>query len=602
MMLFRSLVAFGLPSAVIALTLGPTYDYVIVGGGTAGMAVAGRLSASLPSASILVIEAGPEAFEEQTVFVPGMKGLALGGALDWGFTTTPQEGANGRVLSQNRGKVLGGSSAINLMTYDRAAAVEYDDWEGLGNDGWNWDAFQRAMLKAENFTGVNTEHYGQDGVGTSGPVKAVINRNIPAHQETWIPTMQGLGIEHNLESLNGSVNGVMYQPSSIDPDRWVRSYSANAYLPLSGPNLAIWTNTRVAKVNLKKAKCGAQHATGVTLTNGTTVAARREVILSAGSLQTPGLLELSGIGRKSVLSAAGIKQLVDLPGVGENLQDHIRLSTSYQLKDGFTSFDKLRYDPAFAAEELARYLAGNPGMYDYTGSAYAFANWAQALGDDAAADLLALAEAAVAEDASTANALKLKRMSDPQVPQLEIIFSDGYTGVKGYPAASSELFGANIFTLITAIMHPFSRGSVHIGSASVADNPVINPNYLSHEYDVEAAVQAVKYARKIAATEPMASLWTAEYEPGLEAAQTDDEIREYVRRTVLSIFHPVGTAAMLPKKDGGVVDARLRVYGTKNLRVVDASVMPVLISAHIATAVYGIAEMAAEMITSEAQR
>ncbi|KAM0324445.1 hypothetical protein ACHAQA_008227 [Verticillium albo-atrum] len=601
MMLLQPLLAVGLSSIVAAIG-DVTYDYVVVGGGTAGLAVASRLSEGLPSASILVIEAGPEGFDQRTIFIPGMKGLALGGPLDWGLVTTPQEGANGRVLTQARGKVLGGSSAINLMTYDRASAVEYDSWEGLGNEGWNWEAFQRVMLKSENFTGVNSEHYGQDGVGTSGPVKAVINRNIPLHQESWIPTMQALGIEHNLESLNGTVNGVMYQPSSIDPDRWVRSYSANAYLPLSGTNLEIWTNTRVAKVNLEKGKCGAQHATGVTLVNGTTVAARREVIVSAGSLQTPGLLELSGIGRESVLSAAGIKQLVDLPGVGENLQDHIRLQTSYQLKDNYTSFDKLRYDPAFAAEQLAAYLAGQPGMYDYTGSAYAFANWGQALGNEAAADLLTLAEAAVTDDNSTANTLKLQWMSDLEVPQLEVIFSDGYTGVKGYPAASNELYGAGFFTLITAIMHPFSRGSVHVRSSSVEDKPIIDPKYLSHEYDIEAAVRAVKYARKIAASEPMASLWTAEYEPGLEAAQTDAEIREYVRRTVLSIFHPVGTAAMLPRKDAGVVDARLRVYGTKNLRVVDASVMPVLISAHIATAVYGIAEMAAEMIIVDARK
>ncbi|KAK1992365.1 GMC oxidoreductase [Colletotrichum falcatum] len=576
------------------------YDYIVVGGGTAGVAVAVRISEGLPDAKVLLIEAGPAVWDEPKINVPGMKGSTLGTKYDWNFTTVPQPGVKSRSLPVNRGKVLGGSSALNLMTYDRAAVAEYDSWEDLGNPGWNWETMIAAMKKSENFTGINTDTYGSEGVGDSGPVKAVVNRIICEHQKTWIPTLNSLGIETNLESLGGNPLGVMYQPSSIDPAHYNRSYSANAYVPIAGPNLVILPDTTVAKVNLEvdAADPTLQRASGVTLRDGTVIQARKEVILSAGSVQSPGLLELSGIGQASVLEASGIKQLIDLPGVGENLQDHLRIQSSYQLKPAYTSFDILRSNAAFAAEQLALWNAGQVSLYDYTGSGYTFSTWAQAIGNDSR--LVALAEQAAGEDASIVDKKKLEFLSDSSVPQLEVIFSDGYTGVKGYPAAASPLFGKGFFSLIAVVMHPMSRGSIHINPADTAGKPIIDPNYLAHEHDLEAVVQAIKYCRKIAQTEPMNQIWESEYEPGLDAVQTDEQWKQFALNTTLSIFHPVGTCSMLPKKDGGVVDADLRVYGTSNLRVVDASIIPLLISAHIQTAVYGIAEIAAERIIAHA--
>ncbi|KAF4785387.1 GMC oxidoreductase [Colletotrichum scovillei] len=534
-----------------------TYDYIVVGGGTAGVAVAARLSEGLPASKILLIEAGPAVWDEPKINVPGMKGSTLATKYDWNFTTVPQTNVNSRTFTVNRGKVLGGSSALNLMSYDRAAAAEYDGWEALGNPGWNWETMIAAMKKSENFTGINTDTYGSEGVGDSGPVKAVINRIIPEHQKTWIPTMNALGIESNLESLGGDPLGVMYQPSSIDPTHYNRSYSANAYVPIAGSNLEILSGTMVIKVNLGKATSNSNllAATGVTLSDGTVISAKKEVILSAGSIQSPGLLELSGIGQSSVLNASGIEQVIDLPGVGENLQDHLRIQSSYQLKGNFTSFDILRSNATYAAKQLALWNAGQK---------------------------------------------KLEFMTDPSIPQLEVIFSDGYTGVKGYPASTSPLFGEGFFTLIAAIMHPLSRGNIHINPVNTTGKPVINPNYFAHEHDLEAAVQAIKYCRKIATTEPMRSIWENEYEPGLDVVQTDEQWKQFALNTTLSIFHPVGTCSMLPKEDGGVVDSDLKVYGTSNLRVVDASVIPLLISAHVQTAVYGIAEIAAERIIADA--
>jgi len=570
---------------------------IVVGGGTAGLALSTRLSQRLPNSKILVIEAGEEALGEDRINIPGRKGSTLGTKYDWNFTTVAQDGAGGRVLAQNRGKVLGGTSALNLLTYDRASEREYDGWKEVGNPEWGWDSFVKRMQKSENFTSANSQFYsGAEDVGRNGPIRGTINRFIPSHQNAWIPTVKSLGIPENKHSFNGDLIGVFYSPSSINPTHYTRSYSANEYLPLAGTNLKVLPQTRVAKVNFEK--LGSSYkATGVTLQDGSVLKAKKEVILSCGSFQSPGLLEASGIGRADILSAANITKLIDLPGVGENLQDHIRVQSSYQLKDNYTSFDILRYNQTFAAEQLQLWRDDKLSMYDYTGSAYAFMNWAQA-GNDSSA-LLAAARAAVGTSTAPADVKHLAWLSDPKVPQLEVIMSDGYTGVKGYPATGTPLYGKGFFALIAAVMHPLSRGSVHINPADPLGKPVIDPNYLSNEYDLKAAIAGIKKCRQIAQTKPLADVWVAEYEPGLDAVKTDEEWRAYVLANTLSIYHPVGTCAMLPKAKGGVVDSKLKVYGTKNLRVVDASIIPVLISAHIQTAVYGIAEMAADMITED---
>ncbi|KAH7308842.1 choline dehydrogenase [Rhexocercosporidium sp. MPI-PUGE-AT-0058] len=571
------------------------YDYIIVGGGTAGLAVSTRLSQGLPNSKILVIEAGPSALDELNINIPGKKGTTLGTKYDWNFTTTPQEGLKNRVLSQNRGKVLGGSSALNLMTYDRSSEKEYNGWEEVGNPGWNWKKFLKMMNRSQNLTSANTEWYGDAGESKNGPIRATINRFIPSQQAGWIPALNALGVKTNKEYLGGNLLGASYSPSSIDPTHYNRSYSANGYLPLAGAKHTVLTNNRVAKINLKKVR-QSYTATGVTLTDGTIIAARQEVILSAGSFQSPGLLELSGIGKKSVLEGAGIAQMIDLPAVGENLQDHVRIQTSYQLKDNFTSFDILRYNTTYAAEQLQLWIDGKDSMYDYTGSAYTFQTWDQAGEDNS--KFIKLAKEAIGDSSRPADKKMLQWLSDQTVPQLEVIGSDGYTGLQGYPAIGTPLYGKGFWTFIAAVMHPLSRGSVHINATDPLGKPVIDPNYLSNEHDVQAAIAAAKKCREIALTPPMRDVWVSEYEPGLDRVNTDAEWRDFVLNTTLSIFHPLGTCSMLPKKDGGVVDSNLKVYGTTNLRVVDASIIPVLISGHLQTAVYGIAEMAAEIIIS----
>jgi choline dehydrogenase-like flavoprotein len=538
---------------------------------------------------VLVIEAGPDGRQEPGITIPGRKGSTLGGKYDWNFTTVAQPNANNRVYAQNRGKVLGGSSALNLMTWDRTSVAELDAWEALGNKGWNWKNLYAAMLKVETFQ--PSPEYGTEGVGKTGPIKTLINRIFPRHQATWIPTLNNLGLPTNRESLNGNPVGVSTQPSNINPN-YTRSY-APEYLKLAGQNLALKLDIRVAKVNFKETT-----ATGVTLENGTVITARREVILSAGSFQTPGLLELSGIGNTTLLKKLGIPVVKDLPSVGENFQDHIRIQTSYQLKPEYPSFDVLR-NTTRATAELALYNADHVSLYDYTASGYAYFPWSIVSNatDAKFRDL-------VQGDKSLTSAVDKVKQSyysptlSKTVPQLEVIFSDGYTGLKGYPAATSPLFGIGTFALIGVVQHPLSKGNVHINSRNISDKPVINPNYLSHPYDLQAATNLAKFLRTIASSKPMSDVWTAEYEPG-NAVQTDEDWKNYALNNTLSIYHPIGTAALLPEKSGGVVDSNLKVYGTKGLRVVDASIIPLLPSAHIQTLVYGIAERAAELIISQ---
>lgn len=498
----------------------------------------------------------------------------------------------------NRGKVLGGTSAINLLCWDRPSVADYDAWESFGNPTWNWNNMLRAMLKVENFTGINTSTYGSEGVGTGGPIDTVVNRAQPTQQTYWIPTLTQLGFPHNLNSLGGNPLGVELQPSNIDQTGYVRKYSANAYLPEAGSNLEVRDITLVNRVLFSKHS--RLRATGVELNSGLEIKAKKEVILSAGTVQSPGILERSGIGQRRVLAAAGIDVLHELSGVGENLQDHVRIANSFQLRENYTSFDFLRVNATFAAEQLALYDAGLASLYDFTGSAYLFTTWQKAFGPEIAGHLANLAKSAAGNTPSKDDQRKLRYLTTPlgdNVPQLEIIFSDGYTGVVGYPATNATLYGKGFFTLIAGLQHPFSKGSIHINSTQPAANPLINPNYLSNEYEMEALIQIVRFNRRIATTYPLSQSWVAEYEPGA-AVQSDEEIKDYIRRTVASLYHPVGTCAMLPLEDGGVVDSELRVYGTENLRIVDASIMPSLVPGHIQTGVYATAERAADFIVS----
>ncbi|CAA9964970.1 hypothetical protein CFE70_007983 [Pyrenophora teres f. teres 0-1] len=571
-----------------------SFDFIIIGGGTAGSVVATRLSQSLPQYCVLVVEAGPDGRNVEGIYIPGLRGSIFGSVYDWSLPTVPQPAANNRTIVHRRGKVLGGSSALNLMVWDRATVKEYDAWEELGNPGWGWESMYPAMLKSENFQRRNgSAQYGTDGVGYGGPIQVALAEDPPPQLQACVPTLMNLGVQENLESLNGSSLGVMYQPAMYRVSNHTRSYSAD-YLARASDNLVILFNTTIQKVQLNKS---GSKATGVVLTNGKIITAKKEVVISAGSLLSPKILELSGIGKKAVLENAGIEQLIELPGVGENLQDHIRTQTTYELKPDILGVDVLKYDAARAALELDLWKRNQTSLYQYAGNCYGFLKWKQALGDDK--ELVQLANQS-ANHSNVVDEKKLALITDSslEAPDLEVLFSDGYTGTAGYPRNGTLGYGKQYATLLVGVQHPFARGSVHINSSDPSTAPLINPRYLSTPYDLESLKAAVKYTRKLSNTAPFKDVWISEFDPGM-STQTDAQWETYVRDNVGTFYHPLGTCAMLPKKDGGVVDPQLRVYGVKNLRVVDASIMPMIVSAHIQTAVYGIAERAAEMMVAE---
>ena len=551
-----------------------------------------------------MIEAGPYAPYEDGINIPGMKGSTLGTKFDWNFTSIPQSALLGRTITQSRGKVLGGSSAVNLLIWDRASKPEYDAWEEVGNPGWNWNSMIEAMNKAENFTNPGPPIYtGDTGYGTAGPINAVIDRYIPKQQDTWIPTLESLGVAFNSEWLDGENVGVAYHASAIDPTHYNRSYSAVEYLPLAGSNLDVMTDTEVAKIDLEQSS-GGYRAVGVTLLNSHRIKATKEVVLSAGVIKSAQLLELSGIGSSDILQAAGVESKIELPGVGENLQDHPRIQASYLLKESYISLDWLRSGhPEYAAQQLALWQAGKFSQYDYAASGYSYQNWSSILGEESS-NLVNTARRVAAEMNSVVDDKKLEFLTNatltPGIAQVEIIFSDGYFGSKGYPAEDSPLYGRSFTTLIGGIMHPLARGSVHINSSDASVQPVYDPAFASNDYDFQAVVAMMKWIRTIANTAPFSDVWESEYEPGLEVVpETDNEAewQTYVRNNTNTFYHPVGTCAMLPKDNGGVVDSNLLVYGTQNLRVVDASVIPILLSAHPQTGIYGIGERAADIIS-----
>ncbi|ETS75972.1 hypothetical protein PFICI_12916 [Pestalotiopsis fici W106-1] len=578
------------------------YDYVIVGGGTAGATLASRLSLGLPDKSILLIEAGHSALDEPKINIPGLHGSTIGGPYDWNMTTLPQKSMNDRVLPLPRGRVLGGTSALNYMLWNRASSADYDAWEELGNDGWNWESMSQYMTKSEDFTNNNLTEAGSEVRGDEGPIHTTIGRYMPQHRFMWRDSLENLGIQRNIDSLGGYPCGVSFQPGSVDAKTWARSYSANAYLPLAGSNLEVLLDTRVARINLEKSSDNCVNAAGVVLEDGTIIPATEEVILSAGTLQSPGLLELSGIGGKEVLDSAGIEQVIDLPGVGENLQDHVAIPYVFKLKDGLTSSDKLKFNTTFAAEQLALWKNQEFTIYDELLDAVSLLNYKQAFGNDSDSALLRLAQDEIGQSSNILDQKKLELLANDNVAKVEMVFVDEYLGAKSYPIPTSLDYGSNYVTMVTALMHNLNRGSVHITSSNISIHPAIDPNHLTHEHDIQVLVELGKFARKVAQTEPLKSVLAGEYEPGPAVGGSDESWRGFAQETAISFFHLASTCAMLPRDQGGVVDPELRVYGTRNLRVVDASIMPLLVPAHTQATTYGIAEKAAVLIIEGAKQ
>ncbi|RPD56268.1 aryl-alcohol-oxidase from pleurotus Eryingii [Lentinus tigrinus ALCF2SS1-7] len=563
------------------------YDYIIVGGGAAGGVLANRLSED-SSKKVLLIEAGSSDYNNTNIQVPWLAPLLTHSQFDWNYTTTPQEALNNRSVGYARGKVLGGSSSINYMIYTRGSEDDWNRYANLtGDDGWNWDSALNYAKKLENFTNsanvasanskfVQTVH------STKGPVGVGLPQVTLPIDQLALNAQQELSSEfkYNQDLNSGDMTGMSWTPFAIQ--NGARSNSARDYIQpaLSRSNLDVLVNTQVVKVLQTGTDGDTPIVNGVQFTSGPNeklynLTANQEVILSAGAIGTPQILLLSGIGPADQSKALGIESIVDLPDVGQNMQDHPLLTTNFQVSSNDT-LDNLTLNATFQAEQLALWTNNRTG--DFTLGACNSWAW-QRLAD---------------------NDTVFQNVTDPSAgsksPHFQLIWSDLYIAFGGgaFPQG-------HFLTLISNLYTPMSRGNLTLNTTDPFTYPIINPGLLSDEagFDIHTMREALKAGRRFLGANAWKDWIISEYGASANAT-TDDAIDEYIRANALVVNHVSGTVAMgksgSTKKGDGALNPDLTVKGVKGLRVVDASAFPIIPAAHTMVPTYILAERAADLV------
>ena len=524
-----------------------TFDYVIVGAGPAGCLLANRLSAN-PDVSVLLLEAGGQD-NYPWIHIPVGYLFCIGNPrTDWCFKTEAQPGLKGRSLSYPRGKVLGGCSSINGMIYMRGQAADYDGWAAQGNVGWGWKDVLPLFRLSEN-------HYGGDSEahGGKGEWRVELQRYRWPILDAFRSAAAQCGVDSIDDFNTGDNQGCGY--FQVNQRAGIRWNSAKAFLrpALKRRNLTVLTGVQVDKLVVDNGRAGAVSARHEG--NQVLYTARREILLCAGAIGSPGILQRSGIGPRPLLERLGITVQHELPGVGGNLQDHLQLRLIYKVNNTRT------------LNQVANSLWGKMGMglrylYDRTGP---LAMAPSQLGAFVKSD----PQQASANLEYHVQPLSLERFGEP---------------LHGFPA----------FTASVCNLRPKSRGRVDIRSANPDDAPIIDPNYLSDPEDLRVAAQAIRLTRRIVQAPALRVFGPEEYLPG-PALESEEQLHEAASAIGTTIFHPVGTCRM-GNGPQDVVDATLRVHGIDGLRVVDASIMPEIVSGNTCTPTLMIAEKAAQMI------
>lgn len=530
------------------------FDYIIIGGGSAGCVLANRLSEDAKH-QVCLIEAGPPDTSPFIRIPMGLLVVIRSKILNWKFWTEKQPNCANRSIYWPRGRTLGGSSAINAMCYVRGNSRDYDEWAKLGNKGWAYHDVLPYFKKSENFEhGANYYH------GSGGPLNVASHRYINPLVKAFVAAGKEAGYPFIDDFNSNCQEGIGY--FDVMQKGGERCSNAHAYLreAKNRPNLTIITNAYVTKILFEKKRAIGIRYNQKGRTNE--IFSRKEIILSAGTIGSPQLLLLSGIGPRAEIEKHGIELIHDLPGVGENLQDHLDIH--------ITCLEKTRYAISFRLVSLLRHIRGFfKYIFYHTGELTC--NYAQGCGF-------------------------LK--SDPKqpIPNLQWHFCPSvFTNSALFLRPLLKYYG---YTLLTCGLHPISRGRITLKSADPLVPPLINPNYLAHEDDLTTLAIGIKKSRQVLAQAAFKPSYLCELEPG-EKIQTDEEIRDYIRHRAETIYHPVGTCKM-GIDIMAVVDPQLKVHGLQQLRVIDASIMPVIITGNTNAATTMIAEKGADMILQKA--
>ncbi|KAI1073461.1 hypothetical protein F5B20DRAFT_597655 [Whalleya microplaca] len=598
-------------------SLESSYDYIVVGAGIGGLVVANRLSED-PMVSVLVIEAGYLDDKAEDISVPGNVGHESPRRYDSLFNTAEQEFLDGKIRTVVQGRSVGGSTTINGLCWNRGSVADFDAWEHLGNPGWGWSDLFPYFQKSEKYSIQHNEtildlysiHPVRDNHGKQGPVEVGYPNYYYKQSWNFLDGIQELGIPINKDVNNGNATGTTIMPSSITADNQSRSDARMAYLDpvLSRPNLQLLAGYTVTRILHNIFSANASNSTqdpgnsGVNITgvefaaNSTArrsnITSRKEVILAAGAYLSPVLLQISGFGPAELLQDFGIQVAVDLPGVGSNFQDHPTLQPVYEYTAPglFTAWNITGATRDAVREQ---YLTNRTGPWTapmINTIALPALSWVT----NDTIDLLN-------EAGGAANHLPSSYDSTLQAgyiaQQKELTALLGRTDTPAY-----EIMSTSWGQLAVSGMQPFSRGTVRARSASIFENapPVIDPRFCSHPFDCKVLLRALEFNDRLIATPPMAALMPVP-PPGFGPADARNEsaLDEAMRAMINSGFHASGSTSMMPRKLGGVVDPRLRVYGARNLRVVDAGIIPLVPGAHIQATVYAVAEKAADIIKAE---